>query len=44
MIKKYTKGEAKQLSKNFSSTEFDCKGKNCCIVTKIDDKNKYSEV
>lgn len=36
MIKEYTKGEAKQLSKNFKSTEFDCKGKNCCGITKID--------
>lgn len=36
MIKEYTKGEAKQLSKNFKSTEFDCKGKHCCGVTKID--------
>ncbi len=36
MIKEYTKGEAKQLSKNFKSTEFDCKGKHCCGITKID--------
>lgn len=37
MIKEYTKGEAKQLSKNFRSTEFDCKGKNCCGITRIDE-------
>ena len=32
----YTKGRKIQLSKNFKSNEFDCKGKGCCAVTKID--------
>ena len=36
MVKEYTKGEAVLLSKNFKSTEFDCKGKNCCGITRID--------
>ena len=36
MVKQYHKGEAVQLSKNFKSTEFDCHGKNCCGLTKID--------
>lgn len=36
MIKEYTKGEAVMLSKNFKSTEFDCHGKNCCGITRID--------
>ena len=36
MIEEYTKGEAVKLSKNFKSTEFDCKGKHCCGITKID--------
>lgn len=36
MVKEYTKGKAVQLSKNFKSTEFDCHGKNCCGITKID--------
>lgn len=31
----YTKGEAVKLSENFKSTEFDCKGANCCNTTKI---------
>ena len=37
MVKEYTKGEFAQLSKNFKSTEFDCKGKNCCSITLVDD-------
>ncbi len=36
MINQYTKGEAVKVSKNFKSTEFDCHGKNCCGITKID--------
>lgn len=31
----YHKGKAVQLSKNFKSTEFDCKGKGCCTTTPI---------
>lgn len=31
-----TKGKQIKLSKNFLSTEFDCKGKNCCKETVID--------
>lgn len=31
----YKKGEKTQLSKNFKSTEFDCKGKGCCTTTPI---------
>ena len=34
----YQKGKAVQLSKNFSSTEFDCNGKGCCSTTPIDPK------
>ena len=34
----YTKGRAVKLSTNFKSTEFDCKGKNCCSETLIDAK------
>lgn len=34
----YKKGEKIQLSKNFKSTEFDCKGKGCCTTTPIDPK------
>lgn len=37
-IKTYTKGTDKQLSTNFSSTEFDCHGKGCCSTTQIDEK------
>ena len=37
-IKTYTKGQKNQLSKNFVSTEFDCKGKGCCSSTKVDEK------
>jgi uncharacterized protein YcbK (DUF882 family) len=33
---KYKKGVAIQLEKNFKSTEFDCKGRNCCSNTLID--------
>lgn len=32
----YKKGEVVQLSTNFKSTEFDCKGKGCCTETIID--------
>jgi uncharacterized protein YcbK (DUF882 family) len=34
----YTKNSIVKLSKNFKSTEFDCKGKGCCKATKIDRK------
>ena len=34
----YTKGQSVQLSKNFSSTEFDCHGKGCCSITHVDQK------
>lgn len=37
-IKTYTKGQSVQLSKNFTSIEFDCHGKGCCSSTKIDSK------
>lgn len=37
-MKEYTKGQKTQISQNFSSTEFDCHGKNCCSTTKIDPK------
>ena len=33
---KYKKGKAVKLSKNFKSTEFDCKGKGCCSNTYVD--------
>lgn len=33
-----TKGKAVQLSKNFTSIEFDCHGTNCCTETVIDAK------
>lgn len=36
--KTYTKGQTVRLSGSFVSTEFDCKGKGCCHITKIDDK------
>lgn len=32
----YTKGKTVQLTKNFKSTEFDCKGKGCCSKTPLD--------
>lgn len=32
----YAKGKAVKLTKNFKSTEFDCKGKGCCSKTPID--------
>lgn len=36
-IKKYTRGKAVQLTANFKSTEFDCKGRSCrCTVTRVD--------
>jgi hypothetical protein len=38
MVKTYKKGKAVKLSASFTSTEFDCHGKNCCSETKIDDK------
>ena len=34
----YNKGIAKKLSKNFKTTEFDCKGKKCCSKTLIEPK------
>ena len=37
-VKVYEKGKKVQLSKNFTSTEFDCHGKGCCSQTSIDDK------
>ena len=37
-IKTYTKGNKTQLSKNFTSLEFDCHGKGCCSTTMVDDK------
>lgn len=38
-IVKYTRGKAVQITANFKSIEFDCKGKNCrCIVTRVDSK------
>ena len=38
MVKTYKKGVVTQLSKNFKSTEFDCKGKGCCDETMIDEE------
>lgn len=35
---KYTKGTSTQLSKNFKSTEFDCKCKGLCKETTVDEK------
>ena len=32
----YTKGKSVKLTKNFKSTELDCKGKGCCSKTPID--------
>jgi uncharacterized protein YcbK (DUF882 family) len=32
----YTKGKAVKLTRNFKSTEFDCKGKKCCSKTPLD--------
>lgn len=32
----YTKGKSVKLTKNFKSTEFDCKGKKCCSKTPLD--------
>ena len=32
----YTKGKSVKLTRNFKSTEFDCKGKGCCSKTPID--------
>lgn len=37
-IKTYVKGNATKLSANFTSTEFDCHGQNCCLSTSIDDE------
>lgn len=37
MIKIYPKGKAVQLSPNFKSTEFDCKGNGCCNSTPVDE-------
>ena len=37
-IKTYKKGVSTQLSTNFRSVEFDCKGSGCCSSTQIDDK------
>lgn len=37
-MKNIKKGEVIQLSANFKSSEFDCKGKNCCSSGIIDEK------
>lgn len=37
-VKTYAKNEDYQLSKNFKSSEFDCHGSGCCLLTTIDDK------
>lgn len=37
-MKTYPKGEPVKIAKNFKSTEFDCKGKNCCVETPIDEE------
>lgn len=37
-MKTFEKGKAVKLSKNFKSTEFDCKGKGCCTETPIDEE------
>lgn len=38
-IIKYVRRKSVQLTKNFKSTEFDCKGKTCrCVVTRVDSK------
>ena len=34
----YTKGKTTKITQNFASTEFDCKGKECCTQTIIDKK------
>lgn len=34
----YTKGKSTKITQNFTSTEFDCKGKGCCTQTIIDKK------
>ena len=36
--KMYKKGVATLITKNFKSTEFDCKGKGCCSETPVDDR------
>ena len=38
MILKIKKGQKVQLSKNFTSAEFDCHGVNCCSETLVDEK------
>lgn len=38
MVNTYNKGEKVQLSKNFTSKEFDCHGTNCCNTTSVDEK------
>lgn len=35
-MKTYTKGKIVKLSANFTSKEFDCKGKGCCSITTLD--------
>lgn len=37
-VKTYAKGNRTQLSKNFTTLEFDCHGKGCCSSTKVDSK------
>jgi hypothetical protein len=37
-IKTYSKGVKTQLSKNFTSLEFDCHGSGCCSKTMVDEK------
>lgn len=37
-VKTYAKGKRTQLSKNFTTLEFDCHGKGCCSSTKVDSK------
>ena len=37
-VKTYAKNEDYQLSKNFKSSEFDCHGSGCCLLTTIDDE------
>ena len=32
----YAKGKSIKLTRNFKSTEFDCKGKGCCTKTPLD--------
>lgn len=32
----YAKGKSVKLTRNFKSTEFDCKGKGCCSKTPLD--------